>query len=260
MANVVGVSFKGNNKKYYFGSITNLNIGDKVVVDTIRGLEIGTITQGYKEIKEEEIIGELKNVVRKATQKDLDDYEANLRDKPELYNGLKEIIDKSNLEMKFLDCEYTLDRTKLLVYFSAEGRVDFRELVKEIASVYKTRIELRQVGPRDASRIIGGIGICGMEVCCKKFLGDIQNVTIKMAKNQSLSLNPTAISGLCGKLLCCIYFEDFLYSKDNGEKKELSIGEKVKLENGEGVIVNIDNDNRTVTIKMDTGEEIELSQ
>jgi len=229
MPRVVGVAFLGNNKKYYFGSINNLNVNDKVVVDTQRGLEIGTIIEGEKEILDSEVIGELKSVVRKATPKDLSDFERNQSEKPELYKKCREIIRASKLEMKILEAEYTLDRTKLVIYFSAEGRIDFRDLVKDIAAIYKTRIELRQVGSRDASRILSGQGICGREVCCSSFLGDIQNVTIKMAKNQNLSLNPVTISGICGKLLCCISYEDFMYS-NNGDSKDEN-KEEIKEEN-----------------------------
>ncbi|MBP5343030.1 stage 0 sporulation protein [bacterium] len=224
MPKVVGVVFEGNNKKYYFGAITNLNPKDKVVVETARGLEVGTIVEGEKTIDDSEVIGELKMVQRKATLKDLEIFEENNSIKPRLYDEVKSIIERSELEMKLLEVSYTLDRTKLVVYFSADGRIDFRELVKDIASVYKTRIELRQVGPRDASRIISGLGICGREVCCSSFLGEMQNVTIKMAKNQNLSLNPTAISGLCGKLLCCIAYEEDQYEDiqklHNGEIEE----------------------------------------
>ena len=220
MPRVVGVVFEGNNKKYYFGAITNLRLKDKVVVETARGLEVGTIIEEEKDIDDKDVVGELKMVQRKATVKDLENYEENKAMKPRLYEEIKTIILRSELEMKLLEVTYTLDRTKLVVYFSAEGRVDFRELVKDIASVYKTRIELRQVGPRDASRIISGIGICGREVCCSSFLGEIQNVTIKMAKNQNLSLNPTTISGLCGKLLCCISYEDSQYDEINQANKQ----------------------------------------
>ena len=235
MPRVVGVVFEGNNKKYYFGSITNLNKKDKVVVETARGFELATIIEEEKDINENEIIGELKNVQRKATVKDLEMYEENKAMKPRLFEEVKSIISRSELEMKLLEVTYTLDRTKLVVYFSADGRVDFRELVKDIAAVYKTRIELRQVGPRDASRIISGLGICGRETCCSSFLGEIQNVSIKMAKNQNLSLNPTAISGLCGKLLCCIGYEDSQYEPVNTDSvynkdENINLEEVRKLE------------------------------
>ena len=238
MVDITSVLFLGNNKKYYFKPIDNLSPGDKVVVDTARGLEIGTVFEPKKSVDEKDIVGELKPVVRLATKEDLKAYESNLSLKPQLFEQVKSIISKSGLEMKLLEVEYTLDKSKLVVYFTADGRVDFRELVKDIAAVYKTRIELRQVGSRDASRIISGIGECGRIVCCSSFLGDSQNVTIKMAKNQNLSLNPTTISGICGKLLCCIGFEDNVYanlqeennpSSDTLSEKEIE-DEVVKIE------------------------------
>lgn len=218
MKKVVSVSFKGNHKRYYFEALPFLKLNDKVVVETVRGIELGSITEEEKEIEEDKIIGELKPIIRKATDKDISDFEYNESQKEYLFNTAKEIIVNSHLEMKLLDAEYTLDKSKLIIYFSADERVDFRELVKSLAQSFKTRIELRQVGPRDASRIVGGLGICGRETCCKGFLGEIQNVTIKMAKNQNLALNPNSISGLCGKLLCCISYEEQLYpNKDKNE-------------------------------------------
>ena len=211
MPKVVSISFKGNSRKYYFEAKEDLHMGDKVIVDTIRGLELGSIIEEEKEIDDKEVVGELKPIIRKATDKDVSDYEKNQEIKPELFEKCKEIVADSGLEMKLLDAEYTLDRSKLIIYFAADKRIDFRELVKDLAANYRTRIELRQVGPRDASRITGGIGECGRELCCSSFLADIQNVTIKMAKNQNLALNPNTISGLCGKLLCCISFEDGAY-------------------------------------------------
>ncbi len=214
MPNVVTVTFEGNHKRYYFGSIPNLEVGKYAVVETARGIEVGKIVQGEMEVSDDEVVGELKNVIRQATDKDMEAYLENQALKPELYEEVKSILTNyKELEMKLLEVTYTLDRSKLIIYFTSDGRVDFRELVKEIAYKYHTRIELRQVGPRDASRIISGIGECGRIVCCSEWLGDIQNVTIKMAKNQNLSLNPTTISGLCGKLLCCIAYEDELYQE-----------------------------------------------
>lgn len=214
MPKVVTIVFEGNHKKYYFGAIPNLEVEKLAVVETARGIEVGKIVSGEMDIPDEDVIGELKMVIRQATDEDCQAYYQNRALMPSLYDEVKEILkNHKELEMKLLEVTYTLDRSKLIIYFSSEGRVDFRELVKEIAFKYHTRIELRQVGPRDASRIISGIGECGRVTCCSEWLGDIQNVTIKMAKNQNLSLNPTAISGLCGKLLCCIAFEDELYQE-----------------------------------------------
>jgi len=247
MPKVVSVAFKGNFKSYYFESIPNLNKDDYCVVETVRGIELGRITETEKEIKDEEVIGELKKVLRKATPKDLEDFESNQNAKEETNKKIKECIIKSGLEMKFLDSEFTLDKTKLLVYFTAENRVDFRDLVKDLASIFRTRIELRQVGPRDESRMISGIGICGRQCCCSKFLGDIQNVTIKMAKNQNLSLNPNSISGLCGKLLCCISYEDKVYLM---EKKRLpDVGEEIETEKGKALVTDVNIQDEMVTVK-----------
>ena len=214
MPKVVSIVFDGNHKKYYFGSIDGLELNQYVVVETARGIEIGKVIQKEMEIDESDIVGELKNVIRVASEKDLEAYNENVAMKPVLYEEIKAILNNyKELEMKLLEVTYTLDRSKLVIYFTSDGRVDFRELVKDIAFKYHTRIELRQVGPRDASRIISGIGECGRALCCSEWLGDIQNVTIKMAKNQNLSLNPTTISGLCGKLLCCIAYEDEYYQE-----------------------------------------------
>lgn len=247
MPKVVSVTFAGNNKRYYFAPIEDLKKDEKVVVETIRGLEIGTITEEEKDIEDSEVIGDLKSVKRKAEEKDLEDYKRNLSEKPDILEKTKKIISEYKLDMKLLDAEYTLDRSKLTIYFSSEGRVDFRELVKELAYVYRTRIELRQVGPRDASRIVSGIGMCGREVCCSSFLGDIQNVTIKMAKNQNLALNPNSISGLCGKLLCCISYEDQSYQ--SLKEKMPQKGDNVKTEKGYCVVQNVDLFSETVTVR-----------
>ena len=221
MPKVVSIVFDGNHKKYYFGSIDGLELNQYVVVETARGIEIGKVIQKEMEIDESDIVGELKSVIRVASEKDLEAYNENVAMKPVLYEEIKAILNNyKELEMKLLEVTYTLDRSKLVIYFTSDGRVDFRELVKDIAFKYHTRIELRQVGPRDASRIISGIGECGRVLCCSEWLGDIQNVTIKMAKNQNLSLNPTTISGLCGKLLCCIAYEDEYYQEKLKELEE----------------------------------------
>lgn len=247
MPRVVSISFSGNHKLYYFGAIDGLSVGDFVVVETVRGIELGIVAKEAKDIADSEVIGELKNVIRKATDKDQRDHEANLAIKPELLVKVKEIVAGSKLDMKVLDAEYTLDKSKLIVYFSAEQRVDFRELVKDLAYNFKTRIELRQIGPRDAARLVGGIGECGRPICCSKFLGDVQNVTIKMAKNQNLALNPNTISGLCGKLLCCISFEDKQYTDTKG--KLPAQGDVITTEKGDGTVTNVNLMDENVTVK-----------
>jgi cell fate regulator YaaT (PSP1 superfamily) len=215
MANtVVGIRFKAVGKKYYFDPKDfDLKMYDQVVVETVRGYEMGEVIEGIKEVSDTELISALKPVFRIATEDDIKNYEKNIADIPKALERCKAHINKNKLDMKLLGCEYTLDRTKLIIYFNAEGRVDFRELVKDLANEFRLRIELRQVGTRDGAKFLGGIGPCGYLLCCNTFLGDFETVSIKMAKNQNLSLNPVNISGLCGKLLCCIKFENDTYTE-----------------------------------------------
>jgi cell fate regulator YaaT (PSP1 superfamily) len=215
MANtVVGIRFKAVGKKYYFDPQEfDLTMYDKVVVETVRGFEMGEVIEGIKEVDDKDLIAALKPVQRKATEQDIKNYEKNIADIPNALERCNVHIKKNKLEMKLLGCEYTLDRTKLIIYFNAEGRVDFRELVKDLANEFRLRIELRQVGTRDGAKFLGGIGPCGYLLCCNTFLGDFETVSIKMAKNQNLSLNPVNISGLCGKLLCCIKYENDTYTE-----------------------------------------------
>lgn len=259
MHKVVSISFEGNSKKYYFAAIDGLHLKDIVVVETIRGLELGKVVEEEKEITDEEVIGELKSVIRLASESDIKTNEENNALKVDIIPKVKEASSKYNLDMKIVDAEYTLDRSKLIIYFTSEGRVDFRELVKDLAAIYKTRIELRQIGPRDASRITSGIGPCGRKLCCSSFLGEIKNVTIKMAKNQNLALNPTTISGLCGKLLCCISFEDQVYSKIRENLPD--VGDKIETEKGDATVtqVNVLDESVNVEYEDKTVEVISLS-
>jgi cell fate regulator YaaT (PSP1 superfamily) len=212
--NVVSVNFSKLGKKYYFDTAhIDLQYGDKVIVETIRGLELGFVVENSKMIEESDLISALKPILRKASEKDYEQYLANQKDQPEILERCSQLIQKNKLEMKLLNCEYTLDRSKLIIYFNAEGRVDFRDLVKDLANQFRVRIELRQVGTRDGAKVLGGIGPCGLLTCCTTFLGEFETVSIKMAKNQNLSLNPTNISGLCGKLFCCINYEDGNYKE-----------------------------------------------
>lgn len=211
---VVAIQFERLGKKYYFDSVNiKVNNGDQVVVETIRGLELGKVVSDEMEISNEDLVSPLKPILRVASQSDISKYEENLADEPIVLKKTSKLIKKNNLEMKLLNCEYTLDKTKLIIYFNAEGRVDFRELVKDLANEFHVRIELRQVGVRDGAKVLGGIGQCGRLTCCTTFLNEFQPVSIKMAKNQNLSLNPNNISGICGKLLCCIKYEDDNYKK-----------------------------------------------
>jgi cell fate regulator YaaT (PSP1 superfamily) len=212
--NVVPIQFARLGKQYYFDAVHfDVKQGDKVVVETIRGLELGFAMKPPFMIDEKELVSPLKPIIRVATSEDYEAYLSHKAEEPEALKKCANVVRKSNLEMKLLQCEYTLDKQKLIVYFTAEGRIDFRDLVKDLANIFRVRIELRQVGARDGARVLGGIGPCGLLTCCTTFLGEFETVSIRMAKNQNLSLNPTNISGLCGKLLCCIQYEDENYKE-----------------------------------------------
>lgn len=212
MIKVTGVRFKNVGKVYYFSpNGLELKPKDKVIVETARGLECGEVTFSDRGVADDEISGELKPVIRSATEKDLRTVEENKEKEKAAFDICLKKIEAHNLKMKLVDVEYTLDRNKILFYFTADGRVDFRELVKDLASVFRTRIELRQIGVRDESKMVGGLGICGRPFCCNTFLGDFQPVSVKMAKEQSLSLSPVKISGTCGRLMCCLKYEQDAY-------------------------------------------------
>ncbi len=214
MIKIVGVRFKPVGKIYYFNPADiDIKTKDKVIVETVRGIELGTVVIGPKEIPEDEISKPLKDVIRKATPEDLAHVEENHVKEKEAFRICSEKIRQHGLEMKLIEVEYTFDGSKILFYFSADGRIDFRELVKDLANIFRTRIELRQIGIRDESKTLGSIGICGRELCCSKFLGEFEPVSIKMAKEQGLSLNPTKISGICGRLMCCLKFEQEAYEE-----------------------------------------------
>ena len=214
MITVVGIRFKKAGKIYYFnpGSL-DIKKGDNAIVETIRGIEFGECVIGPKSIQEENIVSPLKDVIRKATEEDLKKYEENKGKEKEAFDICLQKISEHNLVMKLIDVEYTFDNNKVIFYFTADGRVDFRELVKDLASVFRTRIELRQIGVRDEAKMVGGLGPCGRPMCCSSFLGDFAPVSIKMAKEQNLSLNPTKISGICGRLMCCLNFEQETYEE-----------------------------------------------
>jgi len=224
MANkVIGIRFKAVGKKYYFDPLEfDLQLNDKVIVETVRGIELGEVVEGQKEIEDSEIITALKPILRVATQKDVDAYDRNIKETPHAVERCAFYVKKNKLEMKLLGVEFTLDRSKMIIYFNSDGRVDFRDLVRDLANEFKLRIELRQVGTRDGAKFLGGIGPCGYILCCNKFLGDFDTVSIKMAKNQNLSLNPVNISGLCGKLLCCIRYENDTYTEHRLELPKIN--------------------------------------
>ena len=212
MAEIISVRFKDVGKNYYFDPQgKTFNVSDKVIVETSRGIECGTVSIANREIAEEELTSPLKPVLRLATAEDIRTVEENKEREKSAFETCQKKIQEHGLKMKLVDVEYTFDRNKILFYFTADGRVDFRELVKDLAGVFKTRIELRQIGVRDESKKVGGLGICGRPFCCNTFLGDFQPVSIKMAKEQSLSLSPVKISGTCGRLMCCLKYEQEAY-------------------------------------------------
>ena len=216
MTRVIGVRFRPAGKIYFFApGKYNIHTGDKVIVETARGVEFGTVVTGQKDVEDDKITQPLKPVIRIATQDDIRKEEKNREKEKEAFGICLEKIRKHGLEMKLIDAEYTFDNNKVLFYFTADGRIDFRELVKDLASVFRTRIELRQIGVRDETKIRGGIGICGRSLCCNTYLSEFAPVSIKMAKEQNLSLNPVKISGTCGRLMCCLTNEEETYEELN---------------------------------------------
>ena len=235
MIEIVGIRFKEVGKIYYFspGSI-QASVGDKAIVETVRGIECGEVVIGNRMIDESEITSELKEVIRLATAEDIEIVSKNKQKQKEAFEICQQKIKNRGLEMNLIDVELTFDNNKILFYFTAETRVDFRELVKDLAAIFRTRIELRQIGVRDEAKILGGLGICGREFCCKGYLGEFQPVSIKMAKEQSLSLNPTKISGTCGRLMCCLKYEQNCY--EEFLKITPKVGAYVKMATGNGYV------------------------
>lgn len=231
MITIIGVRFRQAGKVYYFDPAgLEIKQGDHVIVETARGVEYGYVVLGCREVEEEKVIQPLKEVMRLATPQDDEIQQRNKAKEKDAFKICMEKISKHGLAMKLIDCEYTFDNNKVLFYFTADGRIDFRELVKDLASVFKTRIELRQIGVRDETKIVGGIGICGRPMCCHTFLSDFAPVSIKMAKEQNLSLNPTKISGVCGRLMCCLKNEEEAYEYLNS--KLPNIGDFVTTSDG----------------------------
>lgn len=235
MAIIVGIKFRNTNKVYYFDP-TGIQFaeGDGAIVETARGLEYGTVSVANREVEEKEIVAPLKPVVRKATADDLKQVEKNLADREHALAVIREKAAALGLGMKLVDAEYTFDRSKLIFYFTADGRVDFRELVRTLASIFKVRIELRQIYERDDTKMRGALAACGKPCCCTSHLPDFEKVSIKMAKIQGLSLNPQKISGVCGRLLCCLKYENDYYSEVF--KQMPKVGSKVRTSDGEGVV------------------------
>ncbi|QUG39885.1 stage 0 sporulation family protein [Psychrobacillus sp. INOP01] len=249
MYNVVGVRFKKAGKIYYFDPVDfALEKDDYVIVETARGVEYGKVVVPIKQVGEHDVVLPLRQVVRPSSDKDRIQVEENrLESAQALALGTEKIIER-NLEMKLVDVEYTFDRNKIIFYFTAEGRVDFRDLVKDLASVFRTRIELRQIGVRDEAKMLGGIGPCGRMLCCSTFLGDFEPVSIKMAKDQNLSLNPSKISGLCGRLMCCLKYENDEY--ETAREQMPDIGDKVETPDGLGRVVSMNILERVLRIEL----------
>ncbi|MBE7074118.1 MAG: stage 0 sporulation protein [Clostridiales bacterium] len=254
---VVSARFRNGVHDYWFSpNGLVLNVGNYVIVDTEKGKDIVRITKGASLVDESKIEGALKNVLKIASQKELDEGEENYKKANSLYPEIKAIVNKEGLDMKVVNVESNYNFSRLTINFTSEDRVDFRELVKKLADKYKTRIELRQIGPRDATRLIGGLGICGKVCCCKEGFGINDYVSIKMAKNQGLSLNPNNISGLCGKLLCCLAYENPYYVE--ALKVMPKINSKVTTEEGEGVAIYNDLLNKTVSVKFENDSSSEV--
>ena len=271
MVTIVGVRFKKAGKIYYFlpGEET-LTIDDGVIVETARGVEYGTVVIGPKEVAKDSLVMPVKEVMRKATPKDLQQLEKNEEREEKAFAICLEKIAKRKLPMKLINVEYTFDMNKIVFFFTADGRIDFRELVKDLATVFRTRIELRQVGVRDEAKVLNGIGACGRPLCCSNFLGDFSPVSIRMAKDQNLSLNPTKISGVCGRLMCCLNYEDDLYKKGGGlyVKKDRTpsprdveppgIGKEVVTDEGIGKVLKVNYHKHTVKVQLEAGRTIDL--
>ena len=266
MTKVIGVRFRTAGKVYFFDPLQlEIKRGDHVIVETARGIEFGTVVAGVHEVEDDKVIQPLKPVMRIAGERDIEQEAANKEKEKEAFKICKEKILKHGLEMKLIDAEYTFDNNKVLFYFTADGRIDFRELVKDLASVFKTRIELRQIGVRDEAKMLGGIGSCGRPLCCATFLGDFEPVSIRMAKDQSLSLNPTKISGICGRLMCCLKYENHMYCKHGcngcGRRERIEIpkmGSKVVTTMGEGKVVGINRKERTAAVQLSPDNTIQV--
>lgn len=254
MAEVIGVRFKEVGKVYYFDpNGIQMKKGDMAIVETARGVECGEVAMENREIEDKDIVHPLKKMIRKATQGDLKKVEENRKKERHAFEICEKKILDHKLEMKLVDVECTFDNNKILFYFTADGRVDFRELVKDLASVFRTRIELRQIGVRDEAKMMGGLGICGRPFCCTSFLGEFQPVSIKMAKEQGLSLNPVKISGTCGRLMCCLKYEQAAYS--DLLRTTPKNGAVVNTPEGRGVVVDVNLLTGMLKVRMDRAPE-----
>lgn len=260
MKEVIGVRFRENGKIYFFDPLNyKIDPGRFVIVETARGVEYGKVVLGRREIDEEKMSAPLKPIIRIADEKDTAQYEANKEKSKKAFDICLEKIKKHGLQMKLIDAEYTFDDNKVLFYFTADGRIDFRQLVKDLASIFKTRIELRQIGVRDETKILGGIGICGRQLCCHTYLSEFAPVSIKMAKEQNLSLNQTKISGVCGRLMCCLKNEQETYEELN--KKLPGIGDIVTLPDGlQGTVHSVNVLRQRVKVIVEINDEKEIQE
>ena len=248
---LASVKFKSAGKIYYFSTNLKLKKDDRVVVETARGLELGEISQELKDISEFNLDTELKKIVRKATKKDIENYQKNVKDAKQALVTCKEIVSRYDVNMQLTNCEYTLDKAKVIFMYTSDDRVDFRELLKELAVVFKCRIELRQIGPRDKAKVIGGIGTCGLPLCCSTLLGEFNGVSINMAKNQMLAINIEKISGACGRLMCCLKYEDEIYSLE--KERFPKIGSHVKYQDKDVKVIVLNVINDLVKIETNNG-------
>ena len=254
MIKVVGVRFKKAGKIYYFDPVDmNIEKNTYVVVETARGIEFGECVIGVKEISENDIVAPLKSVLRIASEEDINKHFKNKDKEKDAFDICLKKIQEHKLNMKLIDVEYTFDNNKVIFYFTADGRVDFRELVKDLATIFKTRIELGQIGVRDEAKMLGGLGPCGRPMCCSTFLGDFASVSIKMAKEQNLSLNPTKISGICGRLMCCLNYEQSTY--EDIRKRMPKVGSIVKTSEGTGEVFSNNIVKESVKVKLKKAEE-----
>ena len=260
MTKVVGVRFRNVGKIYYFNPKGyKVSIGDHVIVETARGIEYGKVVLGPKNIEEEEVVHPLKEVLRVATKEDEEQEQMNRVKEKEAFKICQKKIREHGLEMKLIDAEYTFDNNKVLFYFTADGRIDFRQLVKDLAAIFKTRIELRQIGVRDETKILGGIGICGRCLCCHTYLSEFAPVSIKMAKEQNLSLNQTKISGVCGRLMCCLKNEQETYEELN--KKLPGVGDTVTTQDGmQGTVHSVNVLRQLVKVIVEVNDEKEIQE
>jgi cell fate regulator YaaT (PSP1 superfamily) len=260
MVTIVGVRFRSGGKVYYFDPKDyNPRMGDRVIVETARGLECGRVVLGSHQIPEKQVVQPLREIIRMATEKDIAREESNRVKEKEAYRICQEKIRELHLDMKLIQAEYSFDNKKLLFYFTADGRVDFRELVRELAAVFKTRIELRQIGVRDETKLLGGIGICGRPLCCHTYLSNFAPVSIKMAKEQNLSLNPAKISGVCGRLMCCLKNEQETYEYLN--KNLPGLGDIVQVQDGpQGIVQSVNVLKQTVRILIEEGDDKEMQE